>query len=238
MLRAANRHRGRLAGWRRFGYGHPQPPGIQRRRSPAHSELPSPRYLMAPIGTLSTGNARCAEKPVRRGRDCEGPYLRLDQNGGYSRGTQRIKLLPVTNGLYDPPLPADTVRECRRLAAAAAHYTRGCEGGPAMGADAAVERHDGAPPGEDEIAARMRAEGLSPHGWGNGPDDTTAGMSTATKRCCIACAAGSCSTPPVATSTRPWRHDGPPAAHCARGNSRRGGRALHRGAPPSRLETG
>jgi hypothetical protein len=41
-----------------------------------------------------------------------------------------------------------------------------------MGADAAVERHDGAPPGEDEIAARMRAEGLSPHGWGNGPDDT------------------------------------------------------------------
>ena len=41
-----------------------------------------------------------------------------------------------------------------------------------MGADAAVERHDGTPPGEDEIAARMRAEGLSPHGWGNGPGDT------------------------------------------------------------------
>ena len=40
-----------------------------------------------------------------------------------------------------------------------------------MGADAAVERHDGTPPGEDEIAARMRAEGLSPHGWGNGPGD-------------------------------------------------------------------
>jgi hypothetical protein len=33
-----------------------------------------------------------------------------------------------------------------------------------MGADAAVERHDGTPPGEDEIAARMRAEGLRPHG--------------------------------------------------------------------------
>ena len=30
-----------------------------------------------------------------------------------------------------------------------------------MKADAAVERHDGMPPGEDEIAARMRAEGLS-----------------------------------------------------------------------------
>jgi hypothetical protein len=42
-----------------------------------------------------------------------------------------------------------------------------------MGADAAVERHDGMPPGEDEIAARMRAEGLSPHGWGNGPGDTS-----------------------------------------------------------------
>jgi len=41
-----------------------------------------------------------------------------------------------------------------------------------MGADAAVERHDGAPPSEDEIAARMHAEGLSPHGWGNGPGDS------------------------------------------------------------------
>ena len=41
-----------------------------------------------------------------------------------------------------------------------------------MGANAVVERHDGTPPGEDQIAARMRAEGLSPHGWGNGPGDT------------------------------------------------------------------
>ena len=41
-----------------------------------------------------------------------------------------------------------------------------------MDADAAVERHNGTPPGEDEIAARMRAGGLSPHGWGNGPGDT------------------------------------------------------------------
>jgi quercetin dioxygenase-like cupin family protein len=31
-----------------------------------------------------------------------------------------------------------------------------------------VERHDGTP-GEDETAAQMRAEGLSPHGRGNGP---------------------------------------------------------------------
>src|SRR5512135_2626227 len=41
-----------------------------------------------------------------------------------------------------------------------------------MGADAAVGRHDGTPPGEEEIAARMRAGGLSPHGWGNGPGGT------------------------------------------------------------------
>ena len=44
-----------------------------------------------------------------------------------------------------------------------------------MGADAAVERHDGTPPREDEITARMRAEGLSPHGWGNGPGDIVIG---------------------------------------------------------------
>jgi len=41
-----------------------------------------------------------------------------------------------------------------------------------MGADAAVGRHDGTPPGEEEIAARMRAGGLSPYGWGNGSGDT------------------------------------------------------------------
>ena len=35
-----------------------------------------------------------------------------------------------------------------------------------------VDRHNGAPPGEDELAARMRADGLSPHGWGNAPGDT------------------------------------------------------------------
>jgi hypothetical protein len=35
-----------------------------------------------------------------------------------------------------------------------------------------VDRHDGAPQGESELAARMRAEGLDPHGWGNSPGDT------------------------------------------------------------------
>jgi hypothetical protein len=51
-----------------------------------------------------------------------------------------------------------------------------------MGADAAVERYDGTAPGEEEIAARMRAEDLSPHGWGNGSAIATAGTSTATKK--------------------------------------------------------
>jgi mannose-6-phosphate isomerase-like protein (cupin superfamily) len=35
-----------------------------------------------------------------------------------------------------------------------------------------VERHQGPPPAEDELVARMRAEGLAPHGWGNGAGDT------------------------------------------------------------------
>ena len=70
-----------------------------------------------------------------------------------------------------------------------------------MGADAAVERHDGTPPGEDQIAARMRAEGLSPHGWGNGPGDTYGWHEHGYERCCIASAAGSCSAPPAATSS-------------------------------------
>jgi homogentisate 1,2-dioxygenase len=35
-----------------------------------------------------------------------------------------------------------------------------------------VDRHQGPPPAESEIAALMRAEGLTPHGWGNAPDDT------------------------------------------------------------------
>jgi quercetin dioxygenase-like cupin family protein len=37
---------------------------------------------------------------------------------------------------------------------------------------AAVDRNPGPPPAEDELAQRMRAEGLSPHGWGNAPGDT------------------------------------------------------------------
>ena len=69
-----------------------------------------------------------------------------------------------------------------------------------MGADAAVGRHDGTPPREDQIADRMRAEGLSLQGWGNGPCDTYGWHEQGYERCCTACAAGSCSTPPAATS--------------------------------------
>jgi quercetin dioxygenase-like cupin family protein len=36
----------------------------------------------------------------------------------------------------------------------------------------AVDRDDGVASSEGELAARMRAEGLSPHGWGNAPGDT------------------------------------------------------------------
>jgi quercetin dioxygenase-like cupin family protein len=36
----------------------------------------------------------------------------------------------------------------------------------------AVDRDPGPAPGEDELAGRLRAEGLSPHGWGNAPGDT------------------------------------------------------------------
>jgi mannose-6-phosphate isomerase-like protein (cupin superfamily) len=41
-----------------------------------------------------------------------------------------------------------------------------------MAMNVAVDRHDGTPPAEAELAAQMRADGLSPHGWGNGPGDT------------------------------------------------------------------
>jgi quercetin dioxygenase-like cupin family protein len=36
----------------------------------------------------------------------------------------------------------------------------------------AVDRHAGVPSSEGELAARMRGEGLSPHGWGNAPGDS------------------------------------------------------------------
>jgi quercetin dioxygenase-like cupin family protein len=35
-----------------------------------------------------------------------------------------------------------------------------------------VRRHHGAAPGEGELAARLRTEGLIPHGWENAPGDT------------------------------------------------------------------
>jgi quercetin dioxygenase-like cupin family protein len=42
-----------------------------------------------------------------------------------------------------------------------------------MDSSVTLERNQEAvPPPETEIVARMRAEGLSPHGWGNAPGDT------------------------------------------------------------------
>jgi mannose-6-phosphate isomerase-like protein (cupin superfamily) len=38
--------------------------------------------------------------------------------------------------------------------------------------DIVVHRHHGASPSEDEIIARMREDGLTPHGRGNAPGDT------------------------------------------------------------------
>jgi hypothetical protein len=100
-----------------------------------------------------------------------------------------------------------------------------------MGANAAAGRHDGTPPGEDEIAARMRAEGLSPHGWGNGPGDTYGWHEHGCEKGAVLRARPDCVPHRRRRHrARPGRQDGPPAAHRARGNGRRGGRALHRSA--------
>ena len=60
--------------------------------------------------------------------------------------------------------------------------------------DIVIDRHHGAPLTEEEIITHMHEEGLTPHGWGNAPGERTAGMSTATRRCCTASAARSSST--------------------------------------------
>jgi len=38
--------------------------------------------------------------------------------------------------------------------------------------DIVVDRHQGPPPSDNEIIARMREERLTPHSWGNAPGDT------------------------------------------------------------------
>jgi hypothetical protein len=52
-----------------------------------------------------------------------------------------------------------------------------------------VDQHQGLPPGEDDIIAMMRADGLSPHAWGNAPGDTYGRHEHGYERCCIASAA-------------------------------------------------
>ena len=107
------------------------------------------------------------------------------------------------------------------------------------GADAAAGRQDGAPPGEDEAAARLRAGGLSPHGRGNGPGDTCGWHEHGYEKVLycvrgriVSCTAGGGIEPgPGDTMVLP-----PRTAHAA--NGRRGGRALHRSVPPARLVPG
>ena len=103
-----------------------------------------------------------------------------------------------------------------------------------MGAGAAVERHDGAPPGEDEIAARMRAEGLSPHGWGNGPGDAYGWHEHGYEKV-LYCVRGRIvfHTAGGDIELGPGDKMVLPPHTPARGNGRHRGRALHRSAPPA-----
>ena len=138
--------------------------------------------------------------------------------------------------LYDPSLPIGTVRGGHRLVAVAAQLCLRLRRGSAMGADAAVERHDGAPPGEDEVAARIRAEGLSLHGWATALAIPTTGMNMATRGVVLRARPDRVPHGRRRHRARPGRQDGPAAVHRACGDGRRGGRALHRSAPPVRLE--
>ena len=105
-----------------------------------------------------------------------------------------------------------------------------------MGADAAVERQDGPPPGEEEIAARMRAEGLSPYEWGNGPGDTYSWHEHGYEKV-LYCVRGQIVFHTAGGDIELGPGDKmvlPP--HTARGNGRLRGRALHRGTAPARLD--
>jgi len=62
-----------------------------------------------------------------------------------------------------------------------------------------VDRHQGAPMGESEIIELMRAQGLALMPGATRQATPTTGTSTAMKRCCTACVAGSCFTPVAAT---------------------------------------
>jgi hypothetical protein len=108
-----------------------------------------------------------------------------------------------------------------------------------MGADVAVEWHEGASPGQDEIAAWMRVEGMTPHGWGNDPGDTY-GWHEHDYEKVLYCVRGRIvfHTSGGDIELGPGDKMVLPAAHCARGNGRRGRRALHRSVPPARLGPG
>ena len=82
--------------------------------------------------------------------------------------------------------------------------------------------HDCTPPGKDEIAVRIHAEGPSPYGWGNGPGDTYIWRKHGYERV-LYCVRGQIMFhTPAATSS--WYSRAQPA-NCI---SRRRGRPLHR----------
>ena len=107
-----------------------------------------------------------------------------------------------------------------------------------MGADAEVERHDGTPLGEDEIAARMRAEGLVPHEWGNGPGDTFGWHEHGYEKVLYCVRGRIVSTPPAVTSisARETRWSSRRTPRTRQRSARRC--ALHGSAPSVKLEPG
>jgi len=80
----------------------------------------------------------------------------------------------------------------------------------------------------------MRAEGLSPHGWGNGPGDTYGWHGHGYEKV-LYCVRGRIvfCTGGGDIELGPGDKDGPPAARPAGGNGRRGSRPPHRSAPPA-----
>jgi hypothetical protein len=105
--------------------------------------------------------------------------------------------------------------------------------------DILIDRHQGPPPSENEIIQRMREEGLTPHGWSNAPGDTYGWHEHGYQKVLYGVRGRIVSrTAAGDIEPGPGRQDGLPAAHRARGHGRRAGRALHRSAPPARLEPG
>ena len=90
-----------------------------------------------------------------------------------------------------------------------------------------VDPHQGAPPSENEIIARMRAEGLTPHGWGNAPGETY-GWHEHSYEKVLYCVRGRIvfHTDTGDADLGPGRPAGAATAHPSRSHGQRRGRAL------------